>query len=409
MPIEKVILMGTFDTKAEEYLFIKDIIEDRGIAVITVDLSLRKHDKVECDFSNEDVLKYAACSLDKLANMQKSAAVNAMTKGAKLLVSQLLEQGKIAGILSLGGTNGTTLATPVMQMLPFGFPKVMVSTIASGDTRYYVGQADIIMINSVTDIAGVNFFTKNVYVNAALCLIGMVKNRKKYLKCKQKRPIIAATMMGVTTPCVNRIKKRLEKKGYELVIFHANGNGGKAMEKFINTNSFSGVIDLTTTEVINEIANSKFTAGPERLSAGIKNGIPQVISPGAMDMLVFGLPEDIPEKYSNRTIYRHNPSITLVRTDIEENMKAGRFMAEKLNKSEKAKTTVLLPLKGFSQLDKEGEPFYGREEDQAFIESLKKNLNKSRVEIVECNHHINDPEFADTAVDLMVAKMGRTC
>jgi uncharacterized protein (UPF0261 family) len=398
------LLVGTFDTKGKEFLFVKDILEKNGVGTITIDIGLRKNERFISDYTNEEVLSFSGTNIAELSKKPKVEAEEIMIKSAKALVAKLVKQDNVAGILSMGGTNGTAMATAIMQAVPFGIPKVMVSTVASGDTRLYVGQSDIMMINSVVDVAGINSFSKQVFINAALSIVGMVKYRQPS-DCG-KKPVIAATMMGVTTPCVTYAKEYLEDKGFEFVTFHANGNGGKSLENFIDEDMFVGVLDLTTTEIINEVANGYFGAGPTRLTSAAKKGLPQVVSLGGMDMLVFREPNTIPREYKNRKIYMHTPSISLIRTNVEENITAGNIIADKLNKSAPYKTTLLIPLGGFSLMDVPGKPFYGPQEDAALIDTIKKKIDKTKIDIVECDCDINNPNFAKTAVDILLSKLG---
>lgn len=402
---KKVILLGTMDTKGNEYLFLKDIIEGQGISTITIDISLKGEPLFVPTYTSKDVIQFITVSIEEYTRYDKSESIDIITRGAKLLVGKLVSNGDIGGIISLGGTNGTYLATSIMKELPFGLPKIMVSTVASGDTKPYIGHSDIIMFNTVTDIAGINHFSREILSNSALSLVGIVKN-KGTVKFENK-PMIAATMMGVTTPCITEAKRYLEDKGYEIVIFHANGNGGKAMEEFILKNEFVGVLDLTTCEIINELSGSSFSAGSDRLSAAVLKEIPQVVSLGALDMIVFGDYPSIPQKFKERNIIMHNPAISLVRTNLEENFLAGKFICTKLNRSLPGKTTLLLPLKGFSIMDVEGKPFFAPEEDRMLIDTIKEYIDRDKIEIIEVDCEVNDPLFARTASEILHQKLSK--
>jgi len=283
-----------------------------------------------------------------------------------------------------------------MKRLPVGFPKVMVSTLASGDTRPYVGIKDITMMYSVVDILGVNSLSSQILANAAFAVAGMVKGNKP--KLDDHKPLIAATMFGVTTPCVTEARKYLEEHGYEVLVFHATGTGGMAMESLIEEGFIKGVLDITTTELCDELVGGVLSAGPDRLEAAGEKGIPQVVSTGALDMVNFGPIDSVPDKFKDRNLYKHNPTVTLMRTTVEENKKLAEIIAEKLNKS-KGKTSLFLPLKGVSMIDVEGQPFYGPKEDKMLFNTLREKIDENRVEIVEKDTDINDKKFA-----IMMAK-----
>lgn len=402
---KKVILLGTMDTKGNEYLFLKDVIEGQGIETITIDVSLKGEPLFTPTYTRKDVIEFTKVSIEEYNRCDKSRSIDIITEGAKLLVGKLMSNGNIGGVISLGGTNGTYLASSIMKGLPFGLPKIIVSTVASGDTKQYIGHSDIIMVNSVTDIAGINHFSREILLNSALSLVGIVKN--KDMKKFERKPMIAATMMGVTTPCITQAKKYLEDKGYEVVIFHANGNGGKAMEEFILKNEFAGVLDLTTCEIINELSGGGFSAGPDRLSSAALMEIPQVVSLGALDMLVFGAYPSIPKKFKERNIIMHNPAISLVRTNLEENLLAGKFIVAKLNSSLPGKTTLIIPLKGFSMMDVEGKPYFAPKEDRMLIDTIKKYIDRDKIEIIEVDCEINDPLFARTASEILHQKLSK--
>ena len=294
------------------------------------------------------------------------------------------------------------MVTPAMRALPIGVPKVMVSTMASGNVEQYVGTSDIVMMPSIVDVAGLNQISKTIFRNAVLAVAGMV-GMEGTLKpdTEESHPLVAATMFGVTTPCVNFAKNYLEKKGYEVLIFHATGTGGKTMEALINAGFFKGVLDLTTTEWCDEVVGGVLAAGQNRCEAAGKNRIPQVVSVGALDMVNFGPIETIPEKFSDRNFYKHNPTVTLMRTTVPEVVKIGNKIAEKLNMATE-KTALFLPLKGVSGIDAEGQPFYGPEEDKVLFEVLRENVNKDVVEIVEMDHNINDQIFAEAAAQKLI-------
>jgi uncharacterized protein (UPF0261 family) len=305
----------------------------------------------------------------------------------------LYEAGRFDGVLAMGGSGGTSVATAGMRELPVGVPKIMVSTMAAGNVAPYVGTADILMMPSIVDVSGLNKISKVIYHNAAAAISGMVNHK---FKEEDETPLIAATMFGLTTPAVNFAREYLENQGYEVLVFHATGTGGKTMEALVDEGFFKGVLDMTTTELVDELVGGILTAGPDRLEAASRSRIPQVVSLGALDMANFGPFETLPEKYKERRIYKHNPSITLMRTSKEDSKRLGEIIAEKLNLAEE-KTTLLIPLKGFSGIDKVGEAFEGQEENQLLIDTVVTHLDNPNVEVITRDEHINDPEFGEFA------------
>jgi uncharacterized protein (UPF0261 family) len=312
-----------------------------------------------------------------------------MAEGAAKLAQQLHSEGKIDGVLGLGGSGGTAIATAAMRRLPVGLPKVMVSTVASGDVQPYVGIKDISMIYSVVDIAGLNRLSRRILANAAGAVCGMAEQN---IPPVEDKPLLAATMFGVTTPCVDATRKLLEEAGYEVLVFHATGSGGQAMEGLIKDGFISGVADITTTEWCDQLVGGVLSAGPHRLEAAGQTGVPQVVSCGALDMVNFWAYETVPSQFKERTLYKHNPNVTLMRTTPQECAELGRIIASKLNRA-KGPTALFIPLRGVSAIDKEGQPFHLPEADKALFDSLRHNIRPS-VELIELDMHINDPEFA---------------
>ena len=309
--------------------------------------------------------------------------------------------GRFDGIVSMGGGGGTAIATAAMRALPIGVPKLMVSTLAAGDTRPYVGIKDIVMMPSVVDIAGINRLSARIIANAAGAIVGMVGAEPPVDTVT--RPLVAATMFGVTTPCVTKAREILEGAGYEVLVFHATGTGGRTMEDLIRGGFIAGVLDITTTELADELAGGVLSAGPDRLEAAGETGIPQVVSAGALDMVNFGAPETVPERYAGRTFYPHNPQVTLMRTTADENAHLGRLIAGKLNRA-KGPTTFLMPMRGVSLIDMEGKPFFDPAADAAFLGALKASLAPS-VKLVEIDTDINDERFARAAAEMLIAEM----
>jgi uncharacterized protein (UPF0261 family) len=309
-------------------------------------------------------------------------------------------------VLGLGGSAGTAIGTAAMRALPFGVPKVMVSTLASGQVRQYVGVRDVMMLNSVVDISGLNRVSRTVLANAAHAMAGMVRNSQFAIRNPQSedRPLITATMFGVTTPCVEAARKELEGGGYEVLVFHATGTGGMTMESFISDGMIRGVLDVTTTELADELVGGVLSAGPDRLTAAGRRGVPQVISVGALDMVNFGPPETVPEKFRGRRFYQHNPSVTLMRTTPEENDRLGQEIAQKASAAQ-GPTAVLVPLRGVSAIDREGQPFHWPEADAALFQSLR-NWMSPRVQLVEVDLHVNDPAFAAAMVRTLLGFLG---
>lgn len=389
---KQVVIIGTLDTKGPELKYVKDILETSGVKTLTINVGILDQPYYVPEISNTEVAQAAGTDLSAIIEKNdRGEGIEAMMIGAAKLVEEMGAQDRIAGIISLGGSAGTTIGTYAMQKLAVGIPKLMVSTLASGDTRPYVGVKDIIMMYSVVDISGLNSLSYSILGNAANAMVGMV-NGKAAVKTEEK-PLIAATMFGVTTPCVTKAREYLEDAGYEVLVFHATGTGGMAMESLIESGFIKGVLDVTTTEWCDELVGGVFSAGPTRLEAAAKAGIPQVVSAGALDMVNFGPLETVPEKFNDRNLYKHNATITLMRTTVEENIELGKIIAGKLNMS-RGKTALFLPLKGVSAIDVEGKPFYGPEEDQALFDSLRQTVDKEKVELLEMDTDINDPEFA---------------
>lgn len=398
---KKLVIVGTLDTKGVEFKFIRDIANREGVQTLVINTGIVGEPYFKPDYSSEQVAEYAGETLEALRQKaDRGYAISAIMQGAAKLVLELYAQGKVAGIISLGGSAGTTIAAHVMQALPIGLPKLIVSTVASGDTRPYVKEKDITMMYSVVDISGINSISNKILTNATYAILGMLK--AKYQELKTKKPLIAASMFGVTTPCVTVARDYLESKGYEVLVFHATGAGGMAMESLIQAGFIKGVLDVTTTELADELVGGVLTAGPERLEMAAKKGIPQVVSVGALDMVNFGPIETVPEKFQGRNLYKHNATITLMRTTLEENQALGKIIAEKLNKTT-GKTAVYLPLKGVSLIDTAGQVFYGPQEDQMLFTTLKNNLNLDLVEVQELDMEINDPEFALAMAKKLVA------
>ena len=400
--MKTIAIAGTFDTKGVEYSYVKELIESLGLATFTINTGVFEP-TFEPDVSNKEIAEAGGIDIETLvAKKDRALATEILAKGMEKLVPELYKQGKFDGIISFGGTGGTSLVTPAMRTLPIGVPKVMVSTVASGNTSQYVGTSDIVMIPSIVDVAGLNSISTKIFTNAVFAIAGMVKFENK--KVVEKKPLVAATMFGVTTPCVSAAAKYLEARGYEVLVFHATGVGGRTMEALIDDGFIEGVLDLTTTEWADEIIGGVLNAGPHRLEAAARNHVPQVVSVGALDMCNFGPYDTVPKKFAGRNLYKHNPTVTLMRTTVEENEAIGKKLVEKLNMA-KEKTVLFLPLKGVSGIDVEGQAFQGVEEDKMLFDTLRKGVNRNVVEIVEMNCVINDMEFAEAAAQKLIDLM----
>jgi uncharacterized protein (UPF0261 family) len=395
-----ILLIGAFDTKGEEYAFVKEIIESKGHSVLLLHIGVFSPDpSIHPYVTNTEVAEAAGASIGDLqAGKDRGEAMRIMSAGAAVLVRQLFDEGKFDGAFGMGGTGGTSVITAGMQSLPIGVPKVMVSTAASGDTSPYVGTKDIAMFPSVVDVAGVNRISRVIFTRAAGAICGMVEQEPG--PSAEEKPIIAASMFGNTTECVDRCRIALTDKDYEVLVFHATGTGGRTMESLVDEGLVEAVLDITTTEWADEICDGVFSAGPGRLDAPGKAGIPHLIVPGCIDMANFGPRGTVPLKFDDRLLYEWNPSVTLMRTNIEENRQMGQIFAEKANAAT-GPVAILIPLKGVSILDGDGELFCDREADKAMFDTMKDNLNKD-IKVVEIDCNINDEAFSTKAVDTML-------
>ncbi len=396
---ETILVIGAFDVKGEEYAFVKKQIENQGCTTLTMNFgALGSTDLFPVDFENDAVAKAAGADLKKLVdNNDRGKALAVMAVGATKISLQLLADGKIDGVFGMGGSGGTSVIASAMRALPIGFPKVLISTVASGDTTIITGVKDITMIPSIVDVAGLNPISEKIFKEGVGAICGMVK--MDYTPSIKQKTVIAATMFGNTTTCVNMCRESLVDDGFEVLVFHCTGTGGKTMESLVDDGFVSAVLDITTTEWADQICGGVFDAGPDRLSAPGRAGIPHLIVPGCVDMVNFGPISTIPSHYKDRNLYEWNPNVTLMRTNVEENTKMGEIFAKKANES-KGRVAFLLPLKGVSILDSEGERFWWPKADQAIFEAIKTHLNPD-IEVVEIDANINDKRFADTAVNML--------
>ena len=392
-----IAVVGTLDTKGAEFAYLCEVIREQGCEPFLIDCGTVGAPHLAPDVSRDEVAKAGGGDADDLkARGDRGAAVETMARGAAAVVRRLHEEGRIHGVVSLGGSAGTTIGASAMRALPFGVPKVMVSTLASGNTEPYVGTRDVTMMYSVVDIAGLNRVSRQVIRNAGGAICGMVRARAQAPAVEEK-PVLTATMFGVTTPCVTRARERLEAAGYEVLVFHATGTGGRAMEDLVRDGLVAGVLDVTTTELADDLVGGVLSAGPDRLEIAGERGIPQVVAPGALDMVNFGPMESVPPEFQSRRLYKHNPTVTLMRTTPEEMAELGARIGRKLSIA-RGPVTFFLPLRGVSAIDREGQPFDWPEADAAFHEALKANLS-DRVKLVEMDAHLNDSAFADAMAD----------
>jgi len=392
------VLIGTLDTKGRELAFLRDRLGAAGVETILVDVGVLGEPGVRADVSRHDVARAAGSSLERLAQRgDRGEAVTTMARGAEAVVRGMHAEGRVGGVLALGGSAGATIAAAAMRTLPAGIPKLIVSTVASGDTRPYVGASDITMMYPIVDIAGLNKISTRMIANAAGAMAGMLSAPS--VATVDRRPLIAATMFGVTTPCVSRAQGRLEELGYEVLVFHATGVGGDGMESLVGDGYFDAVLDLTTTELADELAGGVCAAGPGRLDLTADPGTPRVVSLGALDMVNFGPRDTVPDRYSRRRLYRHNDAVTLMRTDVAECAELGGRLAERLNRAS-APVVVMIPRRGVSAIDAEAQPFFSPEADSALFEALLGGL-RADIEVHDLPLHINDPEFADAAVEIV--------
>jgi len=404
-----VLLVGTLDTKGAETLHVRDRLRAAGVQVTVLDAGVLGSPFFEPEINREAVYTTAGSSLEAVRRIaDRGAAVTLAAEGVAKIALGLHRRGVLTGVLGLGGSAGTTIATAAMRALPLGLPKVMVSTLASGQVRPFVGTRDVLMLHSVVDIAGLNRISRLVLDNAAAAMAGMVKAREAATREPQEsldRPVVAATMFGVTTPCVDMARAILEAAGYEVLVFHATGTGGRTMEELIRDGLIAGVLDLTTTELADELVGGILNAGPDRLTAAAIAGVPQVVSVGALDMVNFGPLDTVPEKFRGRRLHLHNPNVTLMRTTPEEMDRLGLEIAQKVCAS-RGPTSLMLPLKGVSAIDAEGKPFWWPEANAALTQSIR-NWVSPDIDLVEIDAHINDREFAETAARKLLQLMKR--
>ncbi|MFD7082967.1 Tm-1-like ATP-binding domain-containing protein [Streptomyces sp. NPDC002181] len=409
-----VVLVGTLDTKGVEYGWLRERLLRTGVEVIMVDTGIMGDPRVPSDVPREAVARAAGTELSELrAAADRGAAVTAMAKGAEATLLRLHAEGRLHAVLAIGGSGGTSIATRAMRALPLGVPKLMVSSMASGDVAPYVGSSDITMMYSVVDIAGINSISEPVMANAVEAAAGMAKAFQRASRELRRparlgtgsRPLVAASMAGVTTVGVDAARERLTELGYEVLVFHVSGAGGRTLETLAGQGIFAGVLDLTLSELADDLCGGILTAGPDRLSAAGRAGIPQVVSLGALDMVKFGPLETLPERARYRRVHVHNPSITVVRTTPAECAELGRRVAAKLRVAT-GPTAVCVPLRGLSTLGAPGGTYHDPDADRALFSALREGLRGSSARLYDYDTHINDPDFGKAAADRLHTMIG---
>lgn len=400
---KNIIMIGCFDTKGEDFTYLFDCIKAKEKNVLTIDTGVMESTAdFPVDFDNEVIAAAAGSSLVEIRKSgDRGKAVEAMGKGASNILSELVSQGQVKGVIGMGGGGGTYIVLEAMQVVPFGIPKLCLSTLAGKDLSRQIGVKDITMMASVVDVAGLNSISALLMNQASAAICSMAKVEAKATGATHKK--IAISMFGNTTKCVNKCTELLKQKGYEVFVFHATGTGGSAMESLIREGVFNGVLDVTTTELADELCEGILSAGPNRVTAAGDMGLPQIIVPGCLDMVNYAQVHTLPKKYKERQLFSWSPDITLMRTNSDENRILGKELAVKANKA-KGPVEILLPLKGISVLDSEGELFYNPEVDAVLFRSIKENVDE-KVKIKEINTDINDEAFSVAVVERLLDLM----
>lgn len=389
-PSKAIIVLGTMDTKGPELAYLAQQIEVGGIRALLMDVGVHAASDIPADISAAQVVAAIGEDIEAIRFLPRGEAVEKMVSAASATLCRLIESGDAHGVIGVGGSGGTTICSAAMRALPYGVPKFMVSTLASGNTRWHVDIADIVMIPSLLDIGGLNPMLEMVLNNAARGIVGMVEGYQPYQASGKK--VISMTMYGTTTPGVSCARQVVDDAGFETWVFHASGVGGRTMEKLMSMGRIDAVMDMTLAEVGAHLVGGLHDAGPDRLEMAGSLGLPQVIVPGAADTIVLPPRDQVPEKFANRTLNFHNPTMTTMRTTSEENIAIGEFIAAKLNKA-RGPVVVMLPLGGLSTIDRPDEIFYDPEANAALFVTLKRKLS-IHIEIVEDDHHLDDPQFA---------------
>lgn len=399
-----LVITGSLDTKGREFTFLKELIEKEGLDTLVVDFGVMGEPVFTPDITRQEVANAGGGDLATLASGEhKDEAMRVMAAGLAVVVRRLFDEGRLDGIIGMGGGGATSISTTAMRALPVGVPKLMVSTLGGGDVSAYVGTRDITFMPSIVDVAGFNRISRAIYANAAGAIAGMVK--METAKGDEGKPLVTASMFGNTTLAVDRARGVLEARGYEVLVFHATGTGGKTMEGLIADGYITASLDITTTELADEVCGGVLSAGPERCLAASRAGIPAVLVPGCVDMANFRAMDTVPDKYKSRKLYQWNPNITLLRTNAEENKRIGEMIAAAANAAT-APVVILIPLRGVSQLDSPGGAFWDPQADHACFEAIKKDLRPG-IPVIEMDNNINDPEFADKAVETLLGMLGK--
>ena len=401
-----IAVLGTFDTKGAEHAFLADAIRAQGFTPLLINAGCLGEPTIRADIAFEELAGAADPQWrDIVARHDRGECVAMMARGATAVVSRLAAEQKIDGIISLGGGGGTAIATAAMRALPLGIPKMMVSTLASGNTAPYVGTADVVMFPAIVDVSGINRMSRMVFGNAAGAICGMVSaTQRRLAQPAADKPLIVASMFGNTTACVTEAKRMVEDAGYEVLVFHATGMGGRSMESLVASGMVAGVLDITTTEWADELVGGILGAGPDRLDAAGKAEVPAIVTPGCLDMVNFGERASVPAKFAKRTFYQHNPQVTLMRTTPAECAELGRIVAEKVNRYT-APVTVLIPRRAISIISAPGQPFHDPAADEALFTALRKHL-RPEIPVVELDVEINDPVFARACAEALLEKLG---
>ena len=398
-----VVMAGALDTKGADFAFVKELIEGAGLATLVVDFGVMGEPAFAAEVSRQEVCAAGGGDLAHLASgSRKDEAMATMARGLAAVVSRLHGEGRLDGIIGMGGSGGTSLATTAMRELPVGVPKVMVSTVGGGDVSAFAGTKDITFMPSVVDVAGLNRISRDIYANAAGAIAGMVRTRAATADTPAagERPLLTASMFGNTTTAVEHARGILEAAGYEVLVFHATGSGGRTMEGLISDGYIAGSLDITTTELADTVCGGVFDAGPERCLAASRAGVPAVVVPGCVDMANFGGPETVPAQYRDRLLYEWNPDVTLLRTNVDENRRIGEMIAAAVNAASAA-VAVVVPLAGVSMLDSDGERFWDPAADRACFDAIRDNLRQD-IPYLEDEHNINDPAFSGRAANLLL-------
>jgi uncharacterized protein (UPF0261 family) len=400
-----IALLGTLDTKGEEHVFVAEYLKRKGFQTLLVDVGSSQEGVVRADVPAAEVAAFTGEDWRAVfARRDRGECVALMARAAPLFLADAVSRGRIHGVISLGGGGGTAIATAAMQALPVGFPKVMVTTLASGNTAPYVGTKDVVLFPAVVDVSGINRVSRPVFENAAGAIAGMVEAAEARKRdALGERPLVVASMFGNTTVCVNKAKELMESAGYEVLVFHATGTGGRAMEHMIGTGLVSGVLDVTTTEWADELVGGILSAGPERLEAAGRERVPTIVTPGCLDMVNFGEPKSVPAKFAKRQFYFHNPQVTLMRTSPSECRKLGAVLAAKVN-AYRGPVSVLLPLRALSIISVKGQPFHDAKADQALFDAVRADLDP-RIPLMEMDVVINDPSFAEACAKELLRLM----